>query len=45
MDSEDDEQDFAKQGGEALQLGDDIEDSEGELYDDEEEDLEEAPPQ
>ena len=42
MDSDDDEQ-FANNGGEALQLGDDIDDSEGEVYDDEDE--EEDPPQ
>jgi hypothetical protein len=45
MESDDDDQGFANNGGEALQLDDDIQDSEGELYDDEDEEQEEAPPQ
>jgi len=36
MDSDDDEQQFAKHGGEALNIGEDL-DSEEEVYDDEDE--------
>lgn len=41
MDSDDDQ--FAKQGGEALELGDDL-DSEGDVYDDEDDGMDVAPP-